>query len=51
MVEVGLRGAVLEFAGSPRYSLCILTAIQYALVWTGSYPLFGIAIPLAALSL
>ena len=40
--------AVLELAGSPRYSLCILTAIQYALVWTGSYPLFVIAIPLAA---
>jgi phosphatidate cytidylyltransferase len=40
--------AVVELSGGPRYSLCILTAVQYALVWTGSYPLFAIAIPLAA---
>jgi len=45
--------AVLEFASMaadrpPRYSLCILTAVQYGFVWTGSYPLFSIAIPLIA---
>jgi phosphatidate cytidylyltransferase len=40
--------AAIELAGAPRWPLCILTALQYALVWTGSYPLFAIALPLVA---
>jgi phosphatidate cytidylyltransferase len=45
--------AVLEFGAltgerQPRYSLCILTALQYGFVLTASYSVFTIAIPLVA---